>query len=32
LVRISYDPVNAYPETGGLEERWTPNSSDEMAD
>jgi hypothetical protein len=24
--------VNAHPETGGLEERWTPNSSDEMAD
>ena len=32
LVRIWYDPVNAYPETGGLAGRWTLNSSDEMAD
>ena len=32
LVRIWYDPVNAYSETGGLAGCWTLNSSDEMAD
>ena len=32
LVRIWYDPVNAYPKTGGLAGRWTLNSSDEMVD
>ena len=32
LVRIWYDSVNAYPETGGLAGRWTLNSSYEMVD
>ena len=31
LVRIWYDPVNAYPETGGLAGRWMLNLSDEMS-
>ena len=31
LVRIWYDPVNAYSETGGLAGCWTLNSSDELA-
>ena len=29
-VRIWYDPVNAYPETGGLTGRWNPNTSDDL--